>query len=604
MSIFVRSLMLALALAVLLHPIEAFAGKRVALVVGNSAYRHAGELANPRNDASDIAAVLRKHGFEVIEGLDLDKAALDRTIRDFATALSGAETGLFFYAGHGLQVGGVNYIVPVDAQLATAAALDFEAVRLDLVHRTMEREAQTNLIFLDACRNNPLERGLRQALGTRSAEIGRGLAAVESGVGTLISFSTQPGNVAADGTGRNSPFAGALVRHLADPAEDLGAILIAVRRDVMQQTQRRQVPWEHSALTGKFYFGASPAKPASAETTTSSTADNQASMTRSVAAVEVGDFATHPAADEELTWLKIKIERNFVDFFVERGLKTTHRSSTLASSSGSAMRIVGALERNSPTSVDLKVQLHGPDGAVVVSKSIEASLPALKEHYKSIPEALIHALGVSPHTLRKSETSRVLTSSFPAMLLYLEAGRRAQLRQLDRASTLLDEAIKEDPPGRSASLTTEGMTLITPDRSGSSAVKQRIVTYRQGVDIDFVETASDLRGIEDAVQVGPLVVDPGGKNGIRRNDFDRQNRSVVCRQVGGSVAIIVITGGLSLYETGDLLAASEADGGFGCDRALNLDGGPSTQASFAWEAEVLEIPGRWKVPNALLLVVR
>ena len=209
MSISARNLMVALALAVLLHPFEAFAGKRVALVVGNSAYRHAGELANPRNDASDIAALLRKHGFQVIEGLDLDKAALDSTIRNFATALSGAETGLFFYAGHGLQVGGVNYIVPVDAQLATAAALDFEAVRLDLVHRTMEREAQTNLIFLDACRNNPLERGLRQALGTRSTEIGRGLAAVESGVGTLISFSTQP--VTSRPTARDA------TRHLQAP---------------------------------------------------------------------------------------------------------------------------------------------------------------------------------------------------------------------------------------------------------------------------------------------------------------------------------------------------------------------------------------------------
>jgi Caspase domain len=245
----------------LLMPSIAHAQKRVALVVGNSAYQHTGKLTNPRNDATDVAAVFKKHGFQVLEGFDLDKAALDRKIRDFATALSGAEAGVFFYAGHGLQVGGQNYLVPVDAQLATGAALDFETVRLDLVHRTMEREATTNILFLDACRDNPLSRNLARAMGTRSADIGHGLAAVESGVGTLISFSTQPGNVALDGAGRNSPFASALVKHLSSSSDDLSAILISVRNDVMKDTQRKQVPWEHSALTGRFFFGGTQPSP-------------------------------------------------------------------------------------------------------------------------------------------------------------------------------------------------------------------------------------------------------------------------------------------------------------------------------------------------------
>ncbi len=246
-----------------LLPSAAQAEKRVALVIGNSAYKHAGELANPRNDATDMAAALKKMGFQVIEGFDLDKASLDRKIRDFAAALSGADVGLFFYAGHGLQVAGQNYIVPVDAELTTAASLDFEMVRLDLVHRTMEREAQTNILFLDACRNNPLARNLARALGTRSTEVGRGLAPVESGSGTLISFSTQPGNVASDGSGRNSPFTGPLVKHITSSNDDLSAVLIAVRNDVMSETQRKQVPWEHSALTKRIYFNA----PVQAKTT-------------------------------------------------------------------------------------------------------------------------------------------------------------------------------------------------------------------------------------------------------------------------------------------------------------------------------------------------
>ena len=246
----------------LLLPSAAMAQKRVALVIGNSAYQSTSPLTNPRNDATDIAAALKKLGFQVIEGFDLDKASFDRTVRDFANTLSGANVGVFFYAGHGLQVAGQNYLVPVDAKLSTGAALDWEMVRLDLVQRTMERETETNVLFLDACRDNPLGRNLARAMGTRSAEIGRGLAAAEAGVGTLISFSTQPGNAALDGSGRNSPFAGALVRRLGTSSDDLSALLIDVRNDVRKETQNQQVPWEHSAMTGRFYFN--PSAPATA----------------------------------------------------------------------------------------------------------------------------------------------------------------------------------------------------------------------------------------------------------------------------------------------------------------------------------------------------
>ncbi len=230
------------------------AERRVALVIGNSAYAHTPKLPNPKNDSEDMAAALEKLGFRVILGRDLDKAGMDRKIIEFARELSGAQVGLFFYAGHGLQVDGQNYLVPVDAKLVDSWGLDFEMVKMDLVHRTMERASSTNLIFLDACRDNPLSRNLTRALGTRSAAVGKGLAAFESGEGTLISFSTQPGSVAADGTGRNSPYARALLKQLGTPKEDLSTLLIGVRNDVMQETARRQVPWEHSALTARFFF--------------------------------------------------------------------------------------------------------------------------------------------------------------------------------------------------------------------------------------------------------------------------------------------------------------------------------------------------------------
>jgi hypothetical protein len=252
-------------------PATVHAQKRVALVIGNSAYQHTPALRNPKNDAADVAAVLKDLGFEVHQGIDLPKAAMERMIHGFAEALVGAQLATFFYAGHGLQVSGLNYLVPVDAKLRSAVALDFEMIRLDVIQRAMERGTTTNIVFLDACRDNPLARNLARALGTRSATIRQGLAPVESGEGTLISFSTQPGNVALDGKGRNSPYAAALLKHIASPGQDLPTILINVRNDVMEATGRRQVPWEHSALTARVHF--TPPKP------TQPTVDQQIELT-------------------------------------------------------------------------------------------------------------------------------------------------------------------------------------------------------------------------------------------------------------------------------------------------------------------------------------
>jgi uncharacterized caspase-like protein len=234
----------------------AAAQKRVALIVGNSGYAHAGVLANPANDANDMAAVLKELGIETILGLDLDKRGFDLKVRDFARALADADTGIFYYAGHGLQVAGRNYLVPVDAQLQNERDLDFEAVSLDFILKQMEleRENKTNIVFLDACRDNPLARNLARSMGTRSASIGRGLAQVQTGVGTFIAYSTQPGNVALDGQGRNSPFTAALARSVKEPGRNLTAVMIDVRKEVLNVTNGRQVPWDHSALTGDFYF--------------------------------------------------------------------------------------------------------------------------------------------------------------------------------------------------------------------------------------------------------------------------------------------------------------------------------------------------------------
>lgn len=241
----------------------AHAERRVALVVGNSGYAHAPALTNPVNDAREVTAALKATGFEVVEAIDADKLRLDAALRAFAEKLDAADVALFFYAGHGLQLGLQNYLVPVDAKLSQERDLEFEAVKLDFVLRQMEidRAGRTSIVILDACRDNPLARNLARSMGTRSASIGRGLAAAATGIGTFIAYATQPGNVALDGAGRNSPFTSALVKHMRVAGRNLPAMMIEVRKDVVAATDGKQVPWDHSSLTGEFYFVPGAAAP-------------------------------------------------------------------------------------------------------------------------------------------------------------------------------------------------------------------------------------------------------------------------------------------------------------------------------------------------------
>lgn len=245
----------------LLLKADAQPARRVALVVGNASYVTAGALANPGNDATDLAAKLRAVGFEVIEGRDLGKRDLERKVGEFADALAGADVGLLFYAGHGLQVDGRNYIVPTDAQLDVPVKLTLEAVPIDQILDIMEQQTTTSLVFLDACRNNPFARGNGLATN-RSAERLSGLAQFDASRGSFIAFSTSPGAVAQDGSGRNSPFASALIAHLDTPGQSISDLMIAVRRDVVAATKGQQRPWEQGSLIERFEFVPSGDAPA------------------------------------------------------------------------------------------------------------------------------------------------------------------------------------------------------------------------------------------------------------------------------------------------------------------------------------------------------
>ena len=255
-----RKLAPLLALLLLLAP-SALA-QRVALVVGNGAYRFVERLPNPANDARAMAETLRGVGFQVELVTDADKPTLEAAIRRFGSRAEGAEAALFFYAGHAVEVGGQNMLAPVSAQVRSERDLPFELIPLDLLMSQAEGRARVLLVFLDACRDNPFRAAL-SASGRGGAA--RGLAPLQStATGTLIAFATAPGNVALDGRGRNSPFTTALLQHIATPGLEVRSMLGRVRQAVRVETGGRQLPWDSSSLEGEFFFrpGAAAAVPA------------------------------------------------------------------------------------------------------------------------------------------------------------------------------------------------------------------------------------------------------------------------------------------------------------------------------------------------------
>jgi Caspase domain/VHL beta domain len=245
--------------------------KRVALVVGMSGYQYIPALDNPRNDARLMAETLRGLGFELVGGaaqLDLDKPGFDKAVQDFGQMLaSGADVALFYYAGHGLQIRGTNWLVPISANATREADADFQMVDANLVLRQMEAAGtRLNLMILDACRNNPFSgRGMRAA--------GGGLAQMQAPEGTLISYATQPGNVAMDGMDGNSPYTKALAQTLRRPGVGVFEAFNDVGLQVKRATGGSQQPWVSSSpIEGTFYF-AGPAPGASTVATAPPAAD-------------------------------------------------------------------------------------------------------------------------------------------------------------------------------------------------------------------------------------------------------------------------------------------------------------------------------------------
>ncbi len=241
-------------------------GRRIALVIGNGAYAHAPKLANPANDARLIARTLRDMGFEVSDGIDLDRAAMTSLIADFLRAAATANTAVLFYAGHGVQIDGENFLLPIDVKFNGVSELMSEMTNVSSILAGLDDNIRANIVFLDACRDNPIARKVAQSEDAgRSVGVASGLASpsglgkgTTAGAGTLLAFATAPGQIALDGDGADSPFSLALARHIGTPGLEVQQMLTRVRAEVVAATRGRQVPWSNSSLLGEVYLAGKP----------------------------------------------------------------------------------------------------------------------------------------------------------------------------------------------------------------------------------------------------------------------------------------------------------------------------------------------------------
>ena len=240
-------------------------GKRVALVVGNGAYQSVAQLPNPKRDAEAVSSALRKQGFEVVTAIDLTRLELELAVERYARSLNGAAISLFYYSGHGIEVGGENRIIPVDATLDQPQDLETQTYSLQTILLYMQSNSQAQLIYLDACRDNPFnDRAFLLGVDDKEKPAGKGLAEQKGSVGSLIAYATEPGKVALDGTGDNSPFTGAVIKHSFSQDVDVQSALMQVTADVWEATNQSQRPWINSTLVEPIFLNGLAQKPLAA----------------------------------------------------------------------------------------------------------------------------------------------------------------------------------------------------------------------------------------------------------------------------------------------------------------------------------------------------
>jgi tetratricopeptide (TPR) repeat protein len=359
--------------------------RRVALVIGNGAYTNAPPLKNPPNDARDMAVTLKTLGFEVSSGVNLSQRDMKRLIREFGQKLKAGGNGLFYYAGHGVQARGRNYIIPVDADIQSEVEAEDAGVDVSLVLGYMD-DAQNglNIVILDACRNNPFARSFRSASD--------GLAQVDAPTGTLIAYATAPGRVAADGVGLNGLYTSELLKAMRLPGLSATDMFMQVRSEVMKRTGNKQVPWEASSLVGAFYFSGSPTNLSLSNSATNDATSSQPKF--DAAAFEYSYWETiknSTIADDFKAYLSKYPNGQFVDLAknrikgVDSSAKPPEPVSPSRDSSGTEIAFWDSI-KNSNSPADFQAYLKRyPDGNFVelANNRLRTVAASLRDNEKS-----------------------------------------------------------------------------------------------------------------------------------------------------------------------------------------------------------------------------
>lgn len=279
--------------------------KRVALVIGNSAYENTTQLSNPKNDAEDMSIALNAIGFDVTKVDNADFSTMRKALRDFGRTAQGAEIAMVYFAGHGMEVDKNNYLIPVDAQLLSDQDVEYEAISIELLNRAVSGANGLRMILLDACRNNPFVNKMSRSIATRA--IGRGLAPVEPQHGTLVSYAAREGTTASDGDGRNSPYTKALISHLQEPGLDVRFMFAKVRDSVLAATSGEQEPFMYGSLPGKELYLVKKKK-------TKTSANNEKENTSTLPLVAADPNNVNNGAFEREYWNSIKDTKDVAYF--------------------------------------------------------------------------------------------------------------------------------------------------------------------------------------------------------------------------------------------------------------------------------------------------
>ncbi len=371
---------------------------RVALVIGNSDYgAEMGKLPNPANDATLMAKTLKQVGFDVISVTNADQGKMKQAIKEFGRKLIAAgtqSTGLFFYAGHGVQVDGENYLIPVRAAIEQENDVDVEAIPASMVLKQMDFSGSSvNIVILDACRNNPLARSMRSAT--------RGLAEIkERPTGSFIAYSTAPGQTAVDGKGKNSPYTEALAAALVMPGAGIEEVFRTVRGKVLKETDEKQVPWDASSLTAPFYFMPGSGSAATASATGGGSGSATAVDPRQIELAYWESIKDSARIGDYESYLKKYPDGDFVDLARSRiaDLKEQKVASAQAAEAGDATQrnasgqdSASAASTAAPDFESLDQTIYAKGGAVLRVKpaSSAATLKKLATNQE------LHATGVS-----------------------------------------------------------------------------------------------------------------------------------------------------------------------------------------------------------------